>query len=223
MPFGSRATLPGPRPSIQPMFVARRTASSSWRHPAPKRDWRVWRRTQFPDDPTNARSSRHSSRARIGVGNDLVLRIIGRRLALHVDASVRLDPDARYRPASTPVVRQALHFLGGLRPACSGWNSWVETAGSAPVGSARDPAVARSATRSAALAAWAGRVNGTGARRASIITGAVDFTSSDILGGGLGVTSSLDLEGGTKMAALAVPVTATRAKASARRFMEATS
>jgi hypothetical protein len=64
-------------------------------------------------------------------------------------------------------------------------------------------------------------VNGTGARRASIITGAVDFAPSGISGRGLGVTSSLDLEGGTKMAALAVPVTATTAKASARRFMEA--
>ena len=68
-----------------------------------------------------------------------------------------------------------------------------------------------------------GRIRGTGARRVSIIARAPDLTPADIFGGGggSGLASSMDLEAGAKMAALAVPVTATRAKANARRFMEA--
>jgi len=67
-------------------------------------------------------------------------------------------------------------------------------------------------------------VNGTGARPVSIVRVALDFTTGDILAGSLGVTSSAGgelkmVDGGLKMAALAVPATTKKARANATRFM----
>jgi len=86
---------------------------------------------------------------------------------------------------------------------------------------------------SARAAIWGGGglgrcVNGTGARPVSIVSGALDFTAGD-MSASLGVTSSIAVDrglklvrGGLKMAALAVPATTKKARASAIRFMEAT-
>ena len=67
--------------------------------------------------------------------------------------------------------------------------------------------------------------NGTGARWESMVTGAVDLTTSAaVVEGGLGVPSrgAVGIDGGVKMAALAAPATTRDARtANPTRFMEA--
>jgi len=70
-------------------------------------------------------------------------------------------------------------------------------------------------------------VNGTGARPVSRISGALDFTAGDRLAAWRGTISGVDVDrglkagdGGLKIAALAVPATTKKARASATRFME---